>query len=90
MSHYVSHFNVRQTEGGPRYVQEGHFQNYTLTVATGYDAQRDTYPVHVYVQEQGGKKTKLGADLSADSVQDAYDRGFHYLQVWFNKMAAEG
>ena len=54
MSHYVSHFNVRQTEGGPRYVQEGHFQNYTLTVATGYDAQRDTYPVHVYVQAQGG------------------------------------
>ncbi|KAF1048909.1 hypothetical protein [Xylophilus sp.] len=90
MSHYVSHFNVRQTESGPRFVQQGRFQEYRLTVATGYDVQRDSFPVHVYVETPAGKRTRLDTHIEADSVQDAFDRGFHYLQTWFHRKAAEG
>jgi hypothetical protein len=85
---YMRQFRLVRTEGGPRFAQEGTFEEFKLTVATGYDAMEDRWPYHVYVESPGQDPEKLVVENAfGKSEQDAFRKGFQFLGEWFERRA---
>ncbi len=86
MAHYIQRFNVSQVEGGPRYAQRGDYKGHVVEVATGYDGISDSFPVHAYVTPPGAERVKIDLpDSRAESLHDAYEKGFNAIEGWFSK-----
>jgi len=60
-----------QIENGPRNAQVDEYKGRKIEVATGYDANSDKYPVHIYIDG-----TKVVGKFLADRIGEGFDLGF--------------
>lgn len=60
-----------QIENGPRNAQVDEYKGRKIEVATGYDANSDKYPVHIYIDG-----TKVVGKFLADRIDEGFDLGF--------------
>ncbi|MFP4889288.1 hypothetical protein [Paraburkholderia sp. EG304] len=60
-----------QTEHGARNVQTDEIKGRKVEVVTGYDANSDKYPVHVYIDGE-----KVVGRFIADRMSEGFDLGF--------------
>lgn len=65
-----------QIETGLRSAQEDEYKGRKITVATGYDARSDRWPVHVYIKGRDDVTRKVEGQLLANSQAEAFDEGF--------------
>jgi hypothetical protein len=75
----LNRFSVQYRPAGDtsRLVEHGSTAGYSIQVVTGYDAVEDRYPVHIYVIDNDGLRTKLalGPIYGEDDVS-AFARGW--------------
>lgn len=74
-----------RTPGDPsRLVEHGSYAGYSIQVVTGYDAVEDRYPVHVYVIDNDGIRTKLALGaIYEDNDLKAFARGWEEVGKHF-------
>jgi len=79
-------FAVQHKPSGDRsrLVEHGSYAGYSIQVVTGYDAVDDRYPVHVYVIDNDGIRTKLalGPVYGTDDVK-AFAKGWEEVGKHF-------
>lgn len=67
-----------QTENGPRYAQQLHYKDHLIEVATGYDVLGDSWPYHVYLVTNAGRKKVQEGKLEANSQREAFAEGLQH------------
>jgi len=71
-----------QTEIGARNLQTDSYKGRVIEVVTGYDAQSDKYPIHIYVDGQ-----KVVGSWRADRMSEAFDEGFRIAAAEIDQAA---
>ncbi|WP_124516100.1 hypothetical protein [Burkholderia stagnalis] len=70
-----------QTENGARNAQVDEYKGRKVEVATGYDANSDKYPVHIYIDGE-----KVVGRFLADNMNEGFDLGFSVAAQEIDRM----
>lgn len=82
----LDRFSVKYRPAGDpsRLIEHGSTAGYSIQVVTGYDAVEDRYPVHVYVVDSDGVRTKLAiAPIYGEDDVSAFAKGWEAVSNHF-------